>query len=150
MKRAIVLLALASAASVTAPLAAGSALASMPSAGVIDILRAATDTWSSTGAFTDGGAFVDAPGVPAFFAGRSSTFYVVRTFTGENGTFDVRVNVRITPTNDRDVLAVEDRWAVLSGTDGYQDLHGAGAAHESFDLATGGIEGDWTGLVLGV
>ena len=150
MERAIVLLAVVSAAFGTAVSAAAPTLASTPPTVMIHILRTDTDTWSSTGAFSDAGPFVDVGGVPAFFAGRSSTFHVVRTFTGADGTFDARVDVRITPTDDPDVLAVEGRWAVLSGTDGYQDLHGAGAAHESFDLTTGVIEGDWTGLVQGV
>ena len=147
MKRAIAALALTSACIIGAP--AVPASASPPSSVVIHVQRAATDTWAATGAFVDTGSFVDAAGVPAFFAG-SSTFHVVRTFTGGKGTFATRADVRITPTDDPDVLAVAGRWAVLSGTGGYQDLRGAGAVHESVDLTTGVIEGDWTGAVLGV
>lgn len=148
MKRAIAALALSGASFIGALTVPASA--STPSAVVIHVQRAATDSWTATGAFADSGLFVEAAGVPAFFAGRSSTFHVFRTFTGGNGTFVTRADVRITPTDDPDVLAVTGRWAVLSGTAGYQDLRGAGAIHESVDLTTGVIEGNWTGAVLGV
>jgi hypothetical protein len=121
------------------------AQASTPEPLTIGVHRDGGDTWSASGAFADSGSFVDDP---AFFAGQSSTFHVVRTFAGAVGTFSARGNVRITATSDPNVLAVTGRWAILSGTGAYEDLHGAGNIAELFDTSTGVIQGTWEGKVL--
>jgi hypothetical protein len=120
----------------------------VPQTLTINVHRDGGDTWSSTGAFSDSGSFVDAPGVPDSFAGASSTFHVVRTFTGAQGTFLARADVRITATSDSNVLAVTGRWVILSGTGAYADMSGAGSVSESFDTSAGVIQGTWLGRVL--
>ena len=119
-----------------------------PQALTINVHRDGGDTWSASGAFSDSGSFVEDPGVPSFFAGRSSTLHVVRTFIGAAGTFTTRADVRITATDDPTVLAVTGRWAVLSGTSFYENLHGAGSIAESFDTSTGVVKGTWEGTVF--
>jgi hypothetical protein len=123
----------------------GPAQASTPAPLTISVHRDGGDTWSSSGAFADSGSFVDDP---SFFAGQSSTFHVVRTFTGAEGTFSARANVRITATGDPDVLAVTGWWAVLSGTGAYENLRGAGTIAEFFNTSTGVIQGTWQGGAL--
>jgi opacity protein-like surface antigen len=111
----------------------------------IDVLRDANgDTWTSTGAFVDAGSLADAG---AFTAGSSSTFHTNRLYTGSDGSFTVRADVRLIPTSDPSVLDVEGRWAVLSGTGAYARLHGAGTVDERFDTSTFVISGTWRGLV---
>lgn len=127
---------------------AAPAVASVPQAITVNIHRDGGDTWSASGAFSDSGSFVDAPGVPSFFAGTSSTFHVIRMFTGAEGTFSTRADVKITATADPNVLAVTGRWAVLSGTGTYENLAGAGSIAEFFDTSTGAIQGTWLGKVL--
>jgi hypothetical protein len=129
-------------------IAAAPAGASAPQALTITVHRDGGDTWSASGALSDSGPFVESPGVPSFFAGRSSTFHVVRTFIGADGTFSTRADVRITATDDPNVLAVTGRWAVLSGTGAYENLSGAGASAEFFDTSTGVVQGTWQGEVL--
>jgi hypothetical protein len=119
--------------------------ASVPTALTIDVLRNAQgDTWSSSGAFTDAGVFHDNPG----FFGGSSTYHVVRTFRGEDGTFRVRGDVRIVPAAAAGVFDVIGHWAVLSGTRGYEGIHGAGDILEIFDTNVGQIAGSWTGFLV--
>jgi hypothetical protein len=126
----------------------GPAQGSTPVALTINVHRDGGDTWSASDAFSDAGSFVDSPGVPSFFAGSSSTFHIVRTFIGADGTFSTRADVRITATDDPNVLAVTGRWAVLSGTGAYENLSGAGASAEFFDTSTGVVQGTWQGEVL--
>jgi hypothetical protein len=123
----------------------GPAQASTAGALTISVHRDGGDTWSASGAFSDSGSFVDDP---SFFAGQSSTFHVVRTFTGAEGSFSARATVRITATDDPNVLAVTGWWAVLSGTVAYVNLRGAGTVAEFFNTSTGVIQGTWQGQVL--
>ena len=123
----------------------GPAQASTPAPLTISVHRDGGDTWSASGAFSDSGSFVEDP---SFFAGQSLTFHVVRTFIGAEGTFSARGDVRITTTDDPNVLAVKGAWAVLRGTGAYENLHGAGTIAESFDTSTGVIQGTWQGKVL--
>lgn len=102
------------------------------------------DVWSSSGAIADAGTMVDSSTI---FAGSSSTYHGFRTFTGEEGTFTTRFDVTISPTGDPNVLAVTGRWAVTSGTGDYDDVHGAGSIHESFDTSVPVIAGTWSGKV---
>jgi hypothetical protein len=125
---------------------APSARASTTQALVLSTLRSdAGDTWRASGAFEDAGSFSDDPG---FFAGRSSTFHVFRTFTGAGGTFTVRGDVRIVPTSDPLRLDVTGRWAVVTGTGEYEALHGGGQITEVIDMSVGQLSGTWTGTVI--
>jgi len=148
MKRATAVLAMVLGVSLATGLAVLPATAAMPQSLTINVLRDADDTWSSSGAFSDSGAFTEVPGVRNFFAGSSSTFHVVRTFTGDDGTFTTRADVRIGATSDPNVLSVTGRWAVLSGTGAYAKLTGAGSISETVDFSTGVIQGTWQGRVL--
>lgn len=148
MRRLIALVAIVSMALLGLMAISGPAQASTPAALTINVHRDGGDTWSASGAFSDSGSFIESPGVPSFFAGSSSTFHVVRTFIGADGTFSTRADVRITATDDPNVLAVTGRWAVLSGTGAYENLSGAGAIAEFFDTSTGVIQGTWQGEVL--
>ena len=87
--------------------------AAMPQRVTIHTIRDANgDVWSSSGAFVDAGTMADA----SDHFGGPSTFHTFRTFTGDEGTFMMRADVVITPTADPNVLAVNGRWSVVSGT----------------------------------
>ena len=123
-----------------APTQAGAS--SVPTDVTIHTLRTDTDTWSATGAITNAGTFVD----PTAFFGGPATFHVHRTFTGDNGTFNVTGNVRILPSSNPDVgFYVVGRWAITSGTGVYANAHGGGAIDEA--LVSAGLVGTWTGQI---
>jgi hypothetical protein len=144
MKRIITLTVVMALALLGIVAAGGSAAASAPKPVTISTLRF-DDTWSASGAFDDSGTFVDDPG---FYAGRSATFHVFRTFDGANGTFLARGDVRIAETADPDVLAVTGRWAIVRGTGAYEELHGAGTITETFYVEAGVLRGTWQGGVV--
>lgn len=140
--RSVVVASLIPMAAAVAPHAA----ASVPTAITIHVLRDAQgNAWWSEGALADAGVFHDNPG---FFAGQSSTYHVVRTFRGEDGTLRMRGDVRIVPTAAPGVFDVVGRWAVLSGTRDYSAVHGAGEIAEVFDTNAGQIVGTWTGVLV--
>jgi hypothetical protein len=115
---------------------------SVPTDVTIHTLRANADTWSATGAITDSGTFVD----PTAFFGGPATFHAHRTFTGNDGTFNVTGNVRILPSSDPDVgFYVVGRWAITSGTGAYANAHGGGVINEA--LVNAGLVGTWTGQI---
>jgi len=88
------------------------AAATTPVSVSIHVVRDDTgDHWTAEGAIVGSGTFVDDPG---FFAGRSETFHVVRTFTDAEGTFSARGDVRILATSDPAVFDVVGRWAIVS------------------------------------
>jgi hypothetical protein len=121
------------------------AVAGMPEPVAISVVRDANgDLWSSSGAFTDSGSLVDER---SFFAGSSSTFHTFRTYQGTDGAFVTRADVRILPSSDPDVLLVTGRWAVVSGTGAYANLHGAGTVNETFNTSVFVISGTWIGSV---
>src|SRR5918912_4041102 len=73
------------------------ALATTPEPLIITVDRgAAGDFWSATGAFTDSGTLADAPQGPPT---RHGTYHVFRTYSGSEGTFVVRADVKIVPTS---------------------------------------------------
>jgi hypothetical protein len=121
---------------------AAPAPATEPQALVIRVSRPA-DVWSASGAFADSGGFVDAQVVLT----PSLTYHAFRTLTGSAGTFTVRGDVRIVPTDTPGVFDVVGHWTVISGTGAYEDLHGAGTISETFNAVAGTVVGVWTGSV---
>ena len=100
MRRATLLITLA--ASVFA-LAASAAEATPPQALTISVNRGpAGDFWSSSGAFTDSGTLADSPATPT----RSGTYHTFRTWSGSNGTWTARADVKIVATEDPGVFDV--------------------------------------------
>jgi len=122
---------------------APSASAAVPVPITIHVDRTAGDVWWSSGAFTDAGVFEDVVGS---FAG-PATYHVDRTFTGADGTFTMRGDVRLVATSSPTVLGIVGRWAILSGTGAYAGMHGAGTIDEVLDFNVG-ITGIWSGIIV--
>ena len=119
--------------------------ATVPQAVTISVNRSgAGDLWSATGAFTDSGTLVDSP---QKFT-RTGTYHVLRTYSGSNGTFVARADVKIVPTASPGVFAVTGYWTIISGTGAYASLHGTGTLSETFDANAGTVVGTWEGSVL--
>jgi hypothetical protein len=128
-------------------LTASPSSATTPTSVTISTVRSdAGDSWSATGAITDSGRFVDPV---EFFAGSSSSFHATRIYQGSQGTFTVQAAVLIQPSSDPEVgFVVTGRWAVISGTGAYADLHGTGGIHEELDLSPCcALVGTWSGFV---
>jgi hypothetical protein len=104
---------------------------------------AAGDFWSSSGAFTDSGTLADSPAAPT----RSGTYHTVRIWTGTDGSWTSRVDVKIVQTTTPGVFAVTGYWTVISGTNAYATLHGTGTLSETFDANAGTVVGTWHGSV---
>jgi hypothetical protein len=118
--------------------------AAVPQAVTINVNRgAAGDFWSSSGAFTDAGTLADSP---QKFT-RTGTYHVSRTYTGSNGTFEVRADVKIVPTATPGVFAVSGYWTIIAGTGAYANLHGTGMLTETFDANAGTVVGTWEASV---
>jgi hypothetical protein len=125
--------------------AAFPAFATTPEALTITVNRgAAGDFWSASGAFADSGTLADNPRHPPT---RTGTYHVVRTYSGSNGTFEVRADVKILPTATPGVFEVTGYWTIISGTGGYANLHGTGTLTETFDANAGTVTGTWEGSV---
>jgi hypothetical protein len=139
MRRLALLLSLTAAASLVW---ASPAPATEPQPLTISVSRPA-DVWSASGAFADSGSFVDSRVVFT----SSLTYHAFRTFTGAAGTFRVRGDVRIVPTDTPGVFDVVGHWTIISGTGGYGNLHGGGRVSETFNAVTGSVVGVWTGSV---
>jgi hypothetical protein len=121
------------------------ALATTPEPLTITVDRgAAGDLWSASGAFTDSGTLADNPQGPPT---RSGTYHVFRTYTGSEGTFEARADVKIVPTSTPGVFEVTGYWTIISGTGVYSDLHGTGTLTETFDANAGTVVGTWEGSV---
>jgi hypothetical protein len=103
-----------------------------------------SDTWTATGAINDAGLFTDV----AFFAGHSLTLHGDRTLVGLLGTLTLRYDVRLTATNDPNVLAVGGRWSAISGTGAYATASGAGPIDELFNAGAGTVIGVWSGFLV--
>jgi hypothetical protein len=120
------------------------AAAMPPEAVTITVNRgSAGDFWSSSGAFTDSGNLADAPQRLT----RTGTYHVFRTYSGLNGAFVARADVKIVATASPGVFAVTGYWTILSGTGGYASLHGTGTLSETFDANLGTVVGTWEGSV---
>jgi hypothetical protein len=118
--------------------------AAVPQAVTINVDRgAAGDFWSSSGAFTDAGTLADAP---QKFT-RTGTYHVLRTYSGSDGTFEARADVKILPSATPGVFDVTGYWTILSGTGAYANLHGTGTLSETFDANAGTVVGTWEGSV---
>jgi hypothetical protein len=118
--------------------------ANVPQAVTISVNRSsAGDLWSATGAFTDSGTLADAP--QSFT--RTGTYHVFRTYSGSNGTFVARADVKIVATATPGVFAVTGYWTIISGTDAFANLHGTGTLSETFDANEGTVVGTWEGSV---
>jgi hypothetical protein len=121
------------------------ALATTPEELTITVDRgAAGDFWSASGVFTDAGTLADSPQGPPT---RSGTYHVFRTYSGSDGTFDARADVKILPTSTPGVFQVTGYWTMISGTGAYADLHGTGTLSETFDANVGTVVGTWEGSV---
>jgi hypothetical protein len=115
-----------------------------PQAVTISVNRSGVgDLWSATGAFTDSGTLVDSP---QKFT-RTGTYHVLRTYSGSDGTFLARADVKIVPTATSGVFAVTGYWTIISGTDAYANLQGTGTLSETFDANAGTVVGTWEGSV---
>lgn len=121
---------------------AAPAQATEPQSVTVTVSRPA-DVWSASGAFADAGSFADDRVVLT----RSLTYHAFRTLTGSAGTFTVRGDVRIVPTDTPGVFDVVGRWTVISGTGAYGTLHGGGTISETFNAVAGTVVGVWTGSV---
>jgi hypothetical protein len=87
-------------------------------------------TFSASGAFSDSGTFT-------VLSARGSQQVVVATerYVGDLGTFTIKRRIKVMPTADPNVRAVEGTWVVVDGTGAYAGLEGQGTV-------TGEIVGD--------
>lgn len=58
----------------------------------------------------------------------------LEVFTGEQGTFSLQNRVKITLTDQPDVLTMVGSWSVFSGTGAYERMHGHGTIVGSITL----------------
>jgi hypothetical protein len=115
-----------------------------PQAVTINVDRgSAGDFWSSSGVFTDSGTLADAPQKLT----RTGTYHVFRTYSGSDGTFVARADVKIVTTASPGVFAVTGYWTIISGSGVYASLHGTGTLSETFDANAGTVVGAWEGFV---
>jgi hypothetical protein len=88
--------------------------------------RGGDGTFSASGAVSDEGTVISeahfsASGSPAFLI-----VHATDVFVGERGTFTLKRQVKVTPTDASGILAGTGSWVVISGTDAYAGLHGQG------------------------
>ena len=92
-----------------------------------------TGTWTSSGAIDDSGTFAR---TDLHFSGsveHSPTvgaFQVVITFTGDDGTFSIRDELRFSSAG------LTGTWQVASGTGAYERLSGHGTSEFSFETGS--------------
>jgi hypothetical protein len=84
-------------------------------------------TFSATGAFADEGTINN---LSIGFAGLGAPTFgitlVTILFTGDDGTFTLKAQIKETLTADPQVLTDSGTWTIVAGTGAYADLHGQG------------------------
>ena len=96
--------------------------------------------FTATGAISDAGTFTFER--VHFGAVPTPSLLIVPTlevFAGEQGTFSLQNRVKITLTDQPDVLTMVGSWSVFSGTGAYERMHGHGTISGSITL-TGDTE----------
>ena len=91
-------------------------------------------TFAATGAFVDSGAInnlkisFSALGAPDF-----GITHATILFTGAEGTFTMKAQIKETLTSDPNVLTDSGTWTIIAGTGAYADLHGQGTVVGTVD-----------------
>lgn len=84
-------------------------------------------TFTAAGAFSDSGAINN---VGFIFSGIGAPTFVVThptiLFTGDDGTFTVKAQIRETAGDDPHVLVNTGTWSIIAGTGAYERLRGQG------------------------
>ena len=84
-------------------------------------------TFSATGAFADDGTINNLSiGFSALGAPTFGITHVTVLFTGDDGTFTLKAQIKETLTADPQVLTDSGTWTIIAGTGAYADLHGQG------------------------
>jgi len=104
-------------------------------------------TFSASGAFVDTGAInnlgigFSAIGAPTF-----GITHVTVVFTGDEGTFTLKAQIKETLTSDPNVLTDSGTWTIIAGTGAYADLHGhgrvTGTVNDNIPLISRTYEGE--------
>jgi hypothetical protein len=101
---------------------------SRPEAVVITTSRqGGAGTFIASGGISDAGTFAVES---AHFSGSEASpiriVHATEVYSGADGNFTLKRQIRITSTPDPEVRAVEGAWTVLGGTGAYADLHAQG------------------------
>jgi hypothetical protein len=108
----------------------------------------APGTFSTAGAFTDAGAFVNTRFTfSAVAAPRFVIVHVTQTFTGAAGTFTIQAEITETVSADPGLLNDTGTWTVIGGTGDYQTAHGQGSVTGTADDNAGVITRTYAGTV---
>jgi hypothetical protein len=103
-------------------------------------------TFAATGAFVDTGAIGNLKiGFSALGAPDFGITHVTILFTGDEGTFTMKAQIKETLTSDPNVLTDSGTWTIIAGTGAYADLHGegkvVGTVDDNVNLITRTYEG---------
>jgi hypothetical protein len=103
--------------------------------------------FAATGAFVDSGAINNLNiGFSALGAPDFGITHLTILFTGDDGTFTLKAQIKETLTSDPNVLTDSGTWTIIAGTGTYADLHGhgtvVGTVDDNVNLITRTYEGD--------
>jgi hypothetical protein len=102
----------------------------------------------ATGAISDSGPItldsVNATALPSPVVG---TAHYIRTYRGELGTFTLKMQTLITPTDVPWLWAEKGEWLLASGTGAYEGLRGEGHEEGIRDFAANALDVVFTGKV---
>jgi hypothetical protein len=104
--------------------------------------------FSTTGAFVDDGAINNLSiGFSAIGAPTFGITHVTILFTGDDGTFTLKAQIKETLTSDPEVLTDSGTWTIIAGAGAYADLHGQGTVTGTVDDRVGLITRTYEGEV---